>query len=122
MFPLIHTLLKNYCKRYVSYILFSFMTIDKVSINEDQIEIPFTVSISFVHLFTCVFNNFIQLSYFLCKLKKPKTVMAINVKFVRQTSKALRRKPHIISILHMLNGTVLQRTYITVYTSCSFLT
>lgn len=122
MFPLIHTLLKNCCKRYVSYILFSFMTIDKVSINEDQIEIPFTVSISFVHLFVCVFNNFIQLSYFLCKLKKPKNVMAINVKFVRQTSKALRRKPHIISILHMLNGTVLQRTYITVYTSCSFLT
>lgn len=39
-FPLIHTLLKNYCKRYVSYILFSFMTIDKVSINEDHIEIP----------------------------------------------------------------------------------
>lgn len=122
MFPLIHTLLKNYCKRYVSYILFSFMTIEKVSINEDQIEIPFTVSISFIHLFICVFNNFIQLSYFLCKLKKPKTVMAINVKFVRQTSKALRRKPHIISILHMLNGTVLQRTYITVYKSCSFLT
>lgn len=75
-----------------------------------------------VHLFLCVFNiNFIQLSYFLSKLKKkPKSVIAINVEFLRQTLKALRRKPHIKLILHILNGTVLQRTHINIYTSSFF--
>lgn len=46
--------------------------------------------------------------------------MAINVEFLRQTLKALRRKPHIKLILHILNGTVLQRTHINIYTSFFF--